>query len=155
MTLVTTRVSALPFMVCAKKTAYLCGLILVFSGCASQPPNPWESIEVPRGTITQPIELGKFPLPAQSDSEGIAYDIQGVNDLEAYRLTAEANTAIAAAHAEQIEALRKGIEGLVEAGKAQRRIADMRQEILEEERRHWMFEKVGYWFVIIGLGVAL
>jgi len=136
------------------RTLVLC-LIAGLSSCASQPPNPWESIDVPRGTITQPIELGKFPLPSQTRVENILYDTQGVNDLEAYRLTAEANTAIATAHAEQIEALRKGIEGLVEAGKAQRRIADMRQEILEEERRHWMFEKVGYWFAIIGLGLAL
>ncbi len=131
------------------------GMAFLILSCASQAPNPWESIDVPRGTITQPIELGKFPLPSQTRDDSILYDIQGVNDLETYRLTAEANTAIAAAHAEQIEALRKGIEGLVEAGKAQRRIADMRQEILEEERRHWMFEKVGYWFAIIGLGLAL
>jgi len=136
------------------RTLVLC-LIAGLSSCASQAPNPWESIDVPRGTITQPIELGKFPQPSQSNSKRAVYGIEGVNALEVYRLAAEGNTVVAAAHAEQIEALRKGIEGLVEAGKAQRRIADIRQEILEEERRHWMFEKVGYWFAIIGLGLAL
>jgi len=128
---------------------------LFLLGCASQISNPWESIEVPTGEITQPIELGKFPLPSQTRAESILYDLEGVNELEAYRLTAEANTAIAAAHAEQIEALRKGVEGLVEAGKAQRRIADMTQEMLESERRHNFYTSIGYWFAIIGLGLAL
>jgi len=132
----------------------LFSIIGILSGCASQPPNPWESIEVPTDTPAQPIELGKFPLPSQSDSRGILYDIEGTNALEVYRLKAEGNTAIAAAHAQQIESLNKAVGSLVEAGQAQRRIADMRQEILEEERRHWMFEKVGYWFAIIGIGMA-
>ena len=97
----------------------------------------------------------EWHCPYCTHSEGITYSVQGVNELEAYRLTAEANTTIAAAHAEQIEALRKGIEGLVSAGKAQRRIADMRQEILEEERKHWMFERLGYWAGYILIGASL
>jgi len=136
------------------RTLVLC-LIVGLSSCASQAPNPWESIEVPRGTITQPIELGKFPQPSQSDSKRAVYGIEGVNALEVYRLKAEGNTVVAAAHAEQIEALRKGIEGLVEAGKAQRRIADMRQEILEEERRHWLYERIGYWSAFLLIGTSL
>ena len=133
----------------------LFSIIGVLSVCASQAPNPWESIEVPTGEITQPIDLGKFPLPSQSDPRGIWYDIEGTNSLETYRLKAEGNTAIALAHAEQIEALRKGVDGLVEAGKAQRRIADMKQEMLESERRHNFYTSIGYWAVIIGMGFAL
>ena len=137
-----------------RKSLIAQGMALFLLGCASQPPNPWESIEVPRGTITQTIELGKFTLPSQSDSRRVVYDVEGVNALETYRLKAEGNTAIAAAHAQQIEALRKGIDGLVEAGKAQRRITDMRQEIIDSERRHHFWQSLGYWVLIVG-AVAL
>jgi hypothetical protein len=44
---------------------------------------------------------------------------------------------------------------LVEAGKAQRRVADLRAEILAEERRkHWL-EKISLYSIIaLGLGAA-
>lgn len=132
----------------------LFSIIGVLSGCATAP-NPWDSVDVLRETPTRPIEVGKFPLPAESTSQGIWYDLEGVNALEAYRLAAEGNMAIADAHADQIESLNEAVGYLVEAGQAQRRIADMRQEILETERRHWMFERLGYWAGFIFIGVSL
>lgn len=131
------------------------GMAFFLLGCAAQPENPWDSVDVPTEAPTRPIVLEGFPLPSESTSQGIWYSLEGANELEAYRLKAEANTAIADAHADQIDALNKAIGSLISAGKAQRRIADMRQEILEEERRHWMFERLGYWVGYILIGASL
>ncbi len=89
--------------------------------------------------------------------DSVTFDLDGANAISAYIVTSEANTGIAYEHSEQIDDLRVATKALVDAGKAQRRVADLRKEILEEERRHWFWEKTGYWagFLIIGLGLAL
>jgi len=58
-------------------------------------------------------------------------------------------------HAAQIGQLKVARKALVEAGQAQRNIADMRQEMLEDERRHHFWQSIGYWVAIIGMGLAL
>lgn len=122
------------------------------SACVTPQPNPWDSIEVVSQPATKPLDCGGFPYPSEVIGESIVYDNSGANALEAYRACSEANEDIAAEHAQQIDQLHIATKGLVEAGQAQRRIADMRQQILEEERRHWFFERIGYWagFLIIG-----
>ena len=35
---------------------------------------------------TTPLDCGNFPLPVDSSATGIAYDVDGINDLEAYRV---------------------------------------------------------------------
>ena len=90
-------------------------------------------------------------------ADTVTFDLEGANAVSAYIVVAEANTDIAYQHSEQINELRTATKALVDAGKAQRKVADLRKEILEEERRHWFWEKTGYWagFLIIGLAVAL
>ena len=127
----------------------------IFSGCATQTPNPWTGIEVSSKAAATPVDCGRFPLPSDVVGTGIVYDNAAANDLEAYRACSEANKGIAAEHAQQIDQLHIATRGLVEAGKAQRNIADMRAEMLSDERRHHFFSTIGYWVVILGLGVAL
>jgi len=94
-------------------------------------------------------------MPQEVVDDTLVYTNDGANDLEAYRACSEANEAIAREHALQIGQLKTSRAHLVEAGQAQRNIADMRQEMLEDERRHNFFMTMGYWLVIIGLGSAL
>jgi len=124
------------------------------SACATPPANPWQGITVDTNPATRPLDCGSFPMPADYLGDGIAYDLAGVNALEAYRTCSEANETIAAAHAEQIGELRTATAALVEAGKSQRNIADMRAEMLEDERRHHFWQSIGYW-ILIGGAIAL
>jgi len=130
-------------------------LLILLSGCATTTPNPWTDLEVSTKAATTPVDCGRFPLPSDVIGESIVYDNAAMNDLEAYRACSEANKGIAAEHAQQIDQLRIATRGLVEAGKAQRNIADMRQQMLEDERKRNFFEKIGLYIVVIALGVLL
>lgn len=127
----------------------------VLSGCASTAPDPWAGLDTDLSAAASPIDCGGFPLPATSDDQSITYTKQGVNALDAYRACAEANAAIAAEHRDQIGQLKLARKGLTEAGQAQRRIADMKEEMLRDERRHNFFEKIGLYVLVIGLGASL
>jgi len=65
-----------------------------------------------------------------------------------------ANYDIASEHIVQIESMRDATQDLVEAGQHQRRIAEMKQEMLDDERRHHFWQSLGYWVLIAG-AVAL
>jgi len=130
----------------------------ILAGCATPPsPDPWTDIQVPTARAEKPLSLPEFPSPASMTTDTVTFDIEGANAVSAYIVVAEANTDIAYQHSEQIDDLRAASRYLVDAGKAQRKVADLRLEILEEERRHWMFEKAAYigGFLLIGLAVAL
>ena len=133
-------------------------LVGVLAGCATPPsPDPWQDIEVPTERAEPPLGLPEFPSPVSVTEETVSFDLEGANAISAYIAVAEGNTDIAREHAGQIDDDRVALNALVDAGKAQRKVADLRQEILEEERRHWFWEKTSYWagFLIIGIAVAL
>jgi hypothetical protein len=98
--------------------------------------------------------LGGFPEPNEVHDDRIVYDQQGVVALEQYRQAAEANTRIAAEHASQVDQYAVAVDNLIDAGRGQRRIAELRQQILEEERRHWFWERTSYWVALLVIGVA-
>lgn len=127
---------------------------LSLSGCATVEENPWADLVVETEPAETALDCGSFPMPAASDGQGITYDAAGVNALEAYRTCSEANQGIANEHAAQVDQLKIVRQALTEAGQAQRNVAEMRQEMLEEERRHHFWQSLGYWVLIIG-AVAL
>lgn len=129
---------------------------LSLSGCASAPPvNPWDDLTTDTNPAVTSIDCGRFPAPSDATDSMIVYDMVGVNALEDYRSCAEANQSIVDLHAAQIGELKVARGALVSAGKHQRNIADMRLEMLEDERRHNFWTSLGYWVVIVGLGAAL
>lgn len=135
-----------------QQTYWLVGaLVLILSGCASEPVNPWLGATVETDPATTPLACGKWPLPSEVTATGdVVYDNASLNDLDDYRACAEANEAIAGEHAAQIGQLKVSRKALVEAGQAQRNIATMKQKMLEDERRHHFFQSLGYWILIIG-----
>lgn len=129
---------------------------LSLSGCASAPPdNPWDSLTVDTDPAATSIDCGRFPAPTDATGAQIVYNEAGVNELEAYRVCSEANAGMANEHAAQIGELKTSRAALVEAGKSQRNIADMKQVMLEDERRHNFWTSIGYWILIVGMGAAL
>ena len=128
---------------------------VVLSGCATTAENPWDGLTVDTDPAATSVDCGQFPLPSEVIGNAIVYDQAGVNDLEAYRACSEANKGIVDAHAAQIGHLKVARAALVDPGQSQRNIAQMRQEMLGDERRHNFYEKFGLYAVIIGLGLSL
>ena len=79
----------------------------------------------------------------------------GQGRIDAMRECAMANYDIASEHIVQIESMRDATRDLVDAGQHQRRIAEMKQEMLNDERKSNFFEKIGLYAVILGMGLAL
>ena len=135
---------------------FLISLVSLLSGCSSTPPNnPWNGLTTEVSAAATPLDCGKFPLPVDTTDTGATYDISGLNDLNDYRKCSEANEGIAGEHAKQVDQLKIVRKNLTEAGRAQRNIADMKQEMLDDERERNFFEKIGLYVVILGLGVSL
>lgn len=85
----------------------------------------------------------------------MTFDLSGARALESYRVAGEGNTELAEEHAAQIDDLKDAAATLVETGQAQRRVADLRLEILQEERRHHFIEKITlYMGALLLLGAA-
>lgn len=127
-------------------------LILLLSGCATQAPNPWQGLTVETNPATGPVRC-VMPLPDEVVGQSLIYET--AHKLEAYRVCSEANADIVTEHAAQIGQLKVARQSLVEAGQAQRNIATMKQEMLEDERKHHFWSSIGYWVVIAGMAVSL
>ena len=128
---------------------------VLLTSCATSIPDPWIGLETETESAATPLDCGSFPMPTESSETGVVYDKSGLNDLNAYRQCSEVNEAIASEHAKQIDQLKISRKGLTEAGQAQRRIADMKQTMLNDERRHNLYMKFGLYAVIIAMGFAL
>jgi len=127
------------------------GVVLLLSGCATTPPeSPWTGLTVDTKPAAAALDCGPFPLPTRATAAEIAYDEAGVNALEVYRVCSEANEANVDEHAAQIMQLKVARNALVDAGKAQRNIADMRAEMLDDERRHNFWQNIGMWVLVVG-----
>jgi len=126
------------------------------SGCATAPASdPWAKVEVDLTPAERPVRLPEWPQETSFTEDEVTFDLSGARALEAYRVTGEGNTELAEEHAAQIDDLKDAAATLIETGQAQRRVADLRLEILQEERRHHFIEKITlYAGAILILGVS-
>ena len=107
---------------------------LCLSACATTPqPNPWADLDTETEQAVQAIDCGQFPLPTESSDSGATYSLEGLNQLNAYRVCSESNELNMDEHAAQIGQLKISRKGLTEAGQAQYRISQMLEQIIEQE----------------------
>lgn len=128
------------------------GMAFFLWGCSTTPDNPWAGLDTEVNAAEGPLHC-VMPLPDEVIGQSIIYET--AVELEKYRVCSEANKALVDEHAAQIYQLKLARQGLVEAGRAQRNIADMRQQMLEDERKHHFYSSIGYWVVILGLAASL
>lgn len=83
-----------------------------------------------------------------------AYDAAGMLEWEGFVIAADANTEVADALADALVEQKRATGHLVDAGRAQRQVAELRQEMLEDERRRHLWDSVTHWVLIVVLGVA-
>ena len=128
----------------------ICLSVCVLS-CAT-PADNWD-IKVPDSAVPEVIELPAFPDPIESNNDMAVYSKDAVKEMVLYTIAAKANTGAGAELAEEVKDLRRGAEKLVEMGKIQENISNMKGEALTDERRHNFFTTIVYWAAILGLVV--
>lgn len=125
------------------------------SGCATQAPDPWEGLDVDMSEAATSIDCGSFPMPDSTTDSVAIYDKAGMNELNAYRKCGDDQAKLVDEHSQQIDELKIVRKSLTEAGQAQANIASMKQEMLDDERKHNFYTTIGYWVLIVGLAAAL
>lgn len=131
---------------------FLVGALI--SGCAAAPTNPWDDVQVDVTPVEDPLALPGLPVPTIEGDKVVLTAPQAAQVRE-YGIIARANTDMAGEYAGSINERKRANAALVDAGKAQRVQSEIRLEMLEDERRHNFFEKIGLYIVIIALGVSL
>lgn len=130
-------------------------LIGILTGCSSTP------VELPEWDIPEANVQAQYPLslperpPASIGQSGNAEFTQaGMLQLQRYAVTSETNFTIAQANAEALEAQSRAYNSLIDAGKMQHQVAQIREELLEIERRDHATDN---WFYrgIIALGIIV
>ena len=131
---------------------FLIGISL--SGCAVAPPNPWEAVTVDETETATPIPLPALPAPVVV-GDRLELDAEQAAQIRDFAIIARANTEMAAEYARAIDDRKVANTALIEAGKAQRMQSEMRREMLEDERKHNLWNNLLLYGVIIVMGVAL
>lgn len=135
-------------------TLLLIGLIL--AGCGSSPrvelPN-WEIAERTPTEVADPLDLPDLcAIPWPVDS------VDCWSRLDQYDIASSANVDIAMSNAEALRQTELAYDRMITAGKLQNELAQLRQELLEEERRQRELDKWWYRGIIlaglIAIGVA-
>lgn len=132
----------------------LIGLTLV--GCASRPAvelPDWTIAEREPSEIAMPLELPQLcAIPWPEDS------LPCWSALDQYDIASGTNVEIAVANIDALRQTEQAYDRLVEAGKLQNELAQIRQDLLDEERRQRELDKWWYRSIIvlglIGIGVA-
>ena len=129
--------------------------VLILAGCASSP------VELPDWDLAQrdqskeasdPVALPDLcAVPWQPD------DVECWAALDLHDIAAEANYTIAAENAKSSRAGDAAYDELLGAAKVQQELSEIRQRMLEQERRDRELDK--WWYraliVLIGIGAAL
>ena len=127
-------------------------MVGVLSGCSSTQPIELPDWDIPKASteIQDPI-----PLPPLDFSEGEAsFDETAAEVLRDFEKTAIVNQEIALANNRALVKQSEAYNSLIEAGKMQRQIAQIRQELLDIERSQHKYDN---WFyrTVIAVGALL
>ncbi len=136
--------------------ALLLCLIATISACSSTPIElPKWDFEPSDTEIVYPVKLPERPVEASSTAVTITYDSAGFDRLITYMDVADANYDVGVALARALEAESRSFNHLVEAGKMQRQVAVIRQELLDQERQDHRMDNFWYRGLIILIGIGL
>jgi len=139
----------------------LIAFAILITACETAPPPlefTFEEFETIEAEATYPDELPKlkplecYPGGEEDDCTVAGYTLpEDIDALEAYKIRAEGNTAVAQANAEALDGSLEQAAELVAAGRAQEHIAKIREEQLRHER---MLRQQDKWYYRIMLALA-
>jgi hypothetical protein len=133
-------------------TLFLAGVLT--SGCATDPVNPWDGVDIDEVAVEAPLVLPELPKPTIVGDQ-VILDASQAAQIRDYGIIARANTEMASEYSMSINERQRANTALIEAGKAQRMQSELRRGMLEDERRSNFFTNIGLYVVIIALGLAL
>lgn len=130
-------------------------IVLTLSACATQQTVPipdWKLAE----RDTSHVVADPVPLPALCPLQEIL-TAKCAERIDVYEDVAEGNTQIAQLNANALRKTEQAYDNILDAGKLQQQLSQIRQELLEQERRAHFFDNMFYRSVIaLGLlGAAL
>ena len=132
--------------------------LLCLSGCSSFEPrdNPWADVEqIPETAPTPAHILPEFPEFGTSADGLITITPAEGRDLLLLIEASEGNVEILENHAAQIVELRVSHNALARAGQHEYELAELRAQIIDEERRARIWDQITSWVIIAILGVAV
>ncbi|MGI9293426.1 MAG: hypothetical protein ACR2PS_05535 [Pseudomonadales bacterium] len=126
-------------------------LIIALSGCASNPVElpSWEPLSYVEDEVQGPLSLPERPQIATSDEAFVTFHVEQFAVLVDYMDVAEANQSIAEDNAEALKAMGRAYNHLIDAGKMQREVAILRQQLLDEERKAHFLDNLWHRGVIV------
>ena len=104
-----------------------------------------------------PVPLPDMPVPVRFNDTEAVFDLNGMRSLERLRIASETNFLVAKSNALALDAQSRAYNSLIDAGKLQRQVAEIRAELLAIERRDHFID---VWFhrgiIVLGaMAVAL
>jgi len=133
-------------------------VLLTLGACVSQEkrdPPDWSTVALPTSEVTEPTRLPVLcEITVIDGADGQRYGVWSPDcwqTLQAYEITAEANTDIALANANALRSTEAAYAALVSAGKLQGELTVFYAELLEDERKGRFIDGLLY-KTLIGLG---
>lgn len=125
-------------------------LVLTLSACAGRQVTipDWSAAEREPKEITDPIQLPLLCEIPWATTECWAA-------VEQYEVVSEGNTAIAQANADALRKSEAAYDHLIEAGKLQQQYAQLREEMLDEEKREHLYDNLFHRVIIVTGLIAL
>lgn len=119
--------------------------------CGSNPPVALPDWEMAARVEMETADPTPLPLLCEIPATG-TWTLECWQALDEYDIVATGNTVIAQANADALRKTEQGYDALIGAGKLQQQLSQIRQEMLERERREHTMDN---WFyrIVIGLGL--
>ena len=144
------------------KRVLLIAFAILTTACETTPPPidfGFEDFKPVQAEVTYPSTLPKIsPLecwPSEVNCQVVGYTSStDIDKLDAYKILAESNTALATLNAEVIELVLEQADELVVAGKASEQIWKIREEQLMRERIMRQQDKWYYRLLLLGVITA-
>jgi len=135
-----------------------CLILGALSACSSTPLE-LPSCEIPQApAVAQfPLSLPELPQEVSSTDLTATFDIPGMQQLKRYRIASETNLTIGKANALALEARNESINALIECTRYQKIWAEVREDMLQQERfSHSMDNYLHRGIIVLGaLAVVL
>lgn len=111
-------------------------VLFLLVGCGGTPLE-LPTCEVPRGIseVQEPLSLPHMPQEISSTDSTATFNIYGITQLERFRQASLANVEIAKKNAEALQARNEEVNALIECSRYQNVWMEVREEMLEQERR--------------------
>jgi len=132
-----------------------CWIVFALTACSSAPIIvPTCELPGPSPVVQMPLELPRLPQAASSTDTTATYPLEEVKQLKRYRIAADTNTKIARDNALALEARNDEVNALIECSRYSKIWMEVREDMLEQERRDHFLDNWMYRGIIILGGIA-